>query len=148
MGSLRNREVACSASDHQGSNPVSGGGAVPSHNPLEVLLAQFSLYVHKLRWPKTLFIHSLPLPLAAGSSMVLSLWFCSPGSLSPGEISLVLPCEWQLRYVEFKSHENSYYNYIITPAPMWLEWFIHIFLLNRTCGTFFRQSKPWPRFIR
>ena len=34
VGSLRDREVACSASDRQGSN-------------FEVLLAQFSLYVHK-----------------------------------------------------------------------------------------------------
>ena len=42
VGSLRDREVACSASDHQGSNFE----ACVSH-PQEVLLAQFSLYVHK-----------------------------------------------------------------------------------------------------
>ena len=51
VGSLRDREVACSASDRQGSNfefcvwrTVSSQS---SHRPQEVLLAQFSLYVHK-----------------------------------------------------------------------------------------------------
>ena len=51
VGSLRDREVACSASDRQGSNfefcvwrTVSSQS---SHHSQEVLLAQFSLYVHK-----------------------------------------------------------------------------------------------------
>ena len=51
VGSLRDREVAFSASDRQGSNfdfcvwkTVSSQS---SHHPQEVLLAQFSLYVHK-----------------------------------------------------------------------------------------------------
>ena len=51
VGSLRDREVACSASDRQSSNfefcvwrTVSSQS---SHHPQEVLLAQFSLYVHK-----------------------------------------------------------------------------------------------------
>ena len=51
VGSLRDREVAYSASDRQGSNfetcvwrTVSSQS---SHHPQEVLLAQFSLYVHK-----------------------------------------------------------------------------------------------------
>ena len=48
VGSLRDREVACSASDLQGLNFVSCvWRAVSSHHPQEVLLAQFSLYVHK-----------------------------------------------------------------------------------------------------
>ena len=51
VGSLRDREVACSASDRQGSNFESCvWGTVSSqssHHPQEVLLAQFSLYVHK-----------------------------------------------------------------------------------------------------
>ena len=47
-GSLRDREVACSASDRQGSNCESCvWRTVSSHHPQEVLLAQFSLYVHK-----------------------------------------------------------------------------------------------------
>ena len=50
-GSLRDREVACSALDHQGSNFEScvwrTVSSQSSHHPQEVLLAQFSLYVHK-----------------------------------------------------------------------------------------------------
>ena len=49
--SLRDREVACSASDRQGSNFKScvwrTVSSQSSHHPQEVLLAQFSLYVHK-----------------------------------------------------------------------------------------------------
>ena len=51
LGSLRDREVACSASDRQGSNFKScvwrTVSSQSSHHPQEVLLAQFSLYVHK-----------------------------------------------------------------------------------------------------
>ena len=51
VGSLRDREVACSASDRQGSNFEScvwrTVSTQSSHHPQEVLLAQFSLYVHK-----------------------------------------------------------------------------------------------------
>ena len=51
VGSLRDREVACSASDRQSSNFEScvwkKVSSHSSHHPQEVLLAQFSLYVHK-----------------------------------------------------------------------------------------------------
>ena len=51
VGSLRDREVECSASDRQGSNFEScvlrTVSSQSSHHPQEVLLAQFSLYVHK-----------------------------------------------------------------------------------------------------
>ena len=51
VGSLRDPEVACSASDRQGSNFEScvwrTVSSQSSHHPQEVLLAQFSLYVHK-----------------------------------------------------------------------------------------------------
>ena len=51
VGSLRDQEVACSASDRQGSNFEScvwrTVSSQSSHHPQEVLLAQFSLYVHK-----------------------------------------------------------------------------------------------------
>ena len=51
VGSLRDREVACSASDRQGSNFEScvwrAVSSQSSHHHQEVLLAQFSLYVHK-----------------------------------------------------------------------------------------------------
>ena len=51
VGSLRDREVACSASDRRGLNFKScvwrTVSSHSSHHPQEVLLAQFSLYVHK-----------------------------------------------------------------------------------------------------
>ena len=51
VGSLRDREVDCSASDRQGFNFEScvwrTVSSQSSHHPQEVLLAQFSLYVHK-----------------------------------------------------------------------------------------------------
>ena len=51
VGSLRDREVACSVSDRQDSNFEScvwrTVSSQSSHHPQEVLLAQFSLYVHK-----------------------------------------------------------------------------------------------------
>ena len=50
-GSPRDREVACSASDRQGSYFEScvwrSVSSQSSHHPQEVLLDQFSLYVHK-----------------------------------------------------------------------------------------------------
>ena len=51
VGSLCDREVACSASDRQGTNFEScvwrTVSSQSSRHPQEVLLAQFSLYVHK-----------------------------------------------------------------------------------------------------
>ena len=51
VGSLRDREVACSASERQGSNFEScvcrTVSSQSSYHPQKVLLAQFSLYVHK-----------------------------------------------------------------------------------------------------
>ena len=51
VGSLSDRELACSASDLQGLNLESCAwrtvSSQSSHHPHEVLLAQFSLYVHK-----------------------------------------------------------------------------------------------------
>ena len=48
LGSLCDREVACSASDLQGLKCVwRAVSSHSSHHPQEVLLAQFSLYVHK-----------------------------------------------------------------------------------------------------
>ena len=51
VGNLRDREVACLASDRQGSNFEScvwrTVSSHSSHHPQEVLLAPFSLYVHR-----------------------------------------------------------------------------------------------------
>ena len=69
VGSLRDREVACSASDRQGSNFEScvwrTVSSQSSHHPQEVLLAQFSLYVHKggLK-PDSFHYHTLLTPIS------------------------------------------------------------------------------------
>ena len=66
VGSLRDRELACSASDHQVSNFEScvwrTVSSQSSHHPQEVLLAQFSLYVHKGGLKPDLF-HFIFLPV-------------------------------------------------------------------------------------
>ena len=62
VGSLRDREVACSTSDRQGSSIESCvWRTVSSHHPQEVLLARFSLYVHKggLKPDSFNFVHLL-----------------------------------------------------------------------------------------
>ena len=69
VGSLRDREVACSASDRQGSNFEScvwrTVSSHSSHNPQEVLLAQFSQYVHKggLKPDSLHFYYNIPASL-------------------------------------------------------------------------------------
>ena len=59
VGSLRDREVACSASDRRGLNLEScvwrAVSSHSSHHPQEVLLAQFSLHGAQ-KWPKARFI--------------------------------------------------------------------------------------------
>ena len=77
VGSLRDREVACSASDRQGSNFEScvwrTVSSQSSHHPQEVLLAQFSLYVHKggLKPDSFHFISFLPRALRSFKAYVL-----------------------------------------------------------------------------
>ena len=67
VGSLRDREVACSASDLQGLNfkscvwrPVSSHS---SHHPQEVILPQISRYVHKSGLKPDSFFFSFILPM-------------------------------------------------------------------------------------
>ena len=64
VGSLRDREIACSASDRQGLNFEScvwrTVSSDLSHHPQGVLLAQFSLYVDKSGLKRNLF-HFYPL---------------------------------------------------------------------------------------
>ena len=81
VGSLRDREVACSASDRQGSNFEScvwrTVSSQSSHHPQEVLLAQFSLYVHKgVLKPDSFHLLSYLVPYSA-----LSLTSRVPGLL-------------------------------------------------------------------
>ena len=73
VGSLRDREVACSASDRQGSNFEScvwrTVSSQSSHHPQEVLLAQFSLYVHKGGLKPDLFHFNQPHPWSLARSI-------------------------------------------------------------------------------
>ena len=87
VGSLRDREVACSASDRQDSNFEScvwrTVSSQSSHHPQEVLLAQFSLYVHKggLKPDSFHFISNLNVQLMVAYSLlddiILSAVFCA-----------------------------------------------------------------------
>ena len=80
---IRDREVACSASDRQGSNFEScvwrTVSSQSSHHPQEVLLAQFSLYVHKGGLKPDSFhfitIHGWgPIQMKMGSNYEFFLW--------------------------------------------------------------------------
>ena len=77
VGSLRDREVACSTSDRQGSNFQScvwrTVSSQSSHHPQEVLLAQLSLYVYKSSLNPDSFHFCFPL--------------CCPGSVHMHEAS-------------------------------------------------------------
>ena len=81
VGSLRDREVACSASDRQGSNFEScvwrTVSSQSSHHPQDVLLAQFSLYVHKggLKPDSFHFISRLNLELRGKYEKASQCWF-------------------------------------------------------------------------
>ena len=81
VGSLRDREVACSASDRQGSifescvwRTVSSHS---SHHPQEVLLAQFSLYVHKGGLKPDSF-HFILYEVGLHRRQVLNEWWPAP----------------------------------------------------------------------
>ena len=82
VGSLRDREVACSASDRQGSNFEScvwrTVSSQSSHHPQEVLLAQFSLYVHKGGLKPDSFHFSFPCCLIVGpasKTLIIIIYF-------------------------------------------------------------------------
>ena len=81
VGSLRDREAACSASDRQGSNFKScvwRTVSSHSHHPQEVLLAQFSLYVLKggLKPDSFHFIFSHPQDHKYGAELILDIMRC------------------------------------------------------------------------
>ena len=86
VGSLRDREVACSASDRQGSNFEScvwrTVSSQSSHHPQEVLLAQFSLYVHKGGLKPDSFHFSFLLHSVVRIQRAVSAYFIS-GQLLP-----------------------------------------------------------------
>ena len=125
VGSFRDREVACSASDRQGSNFEScvwrTVSSQSSHHPQEVLLAQFSLYVHKggLKPDSFHFIYfynvncwmliKIPLiPLGSGefllSIFVFDQMYSTP-SLEPS-VQISFYCEIHPQIVNLKVHSS------------------------------------------
>ena len=96
VGSLRDREVACSASDSQGSNFEScvwrTVSSQSSHHPQEVLLAQFSLYVHKggLKPDSFHFISSWQSVVDIRNLISLAYVFLKPSYVS--DVFLLLQC--------------------------------------------------------
>ena len=103
--SLRDREVACSASDRQGSNFEScvwrTVSSQSSHHPQEVLLAQFSLYVHKGGLKPDLFyfcLHDRPICISRSCNLfIFSIHLSVPegnlvavvGQVGSGKSSLI-----------------------------------------------------------
>ena len=108
MGSLRDREVACSASDRQGSNFEScvwrTVSSHSSHHP--VLLAQFSLYVHKCGLkPESFHFLSedgekkeMPMPFR-------HIQYSRPGGLKPGTLPLVADVPYNTEYLRMGGEE-------------------------------------------
>ena len=128
VGSLRDREVACSASDRQGSNFEScvwrTVSSQSSHHPQEVLLAQFSLYVHKgglkpdsfhlyvnylplFRYKLIKqFMHSLTLILQITTIIVFYLFYRSTKSLLLGMKCLSKHQHLQIFVLKLKKYEE------------------------------------------
>ena len=97
VGSLIDREVACSASDHQGSNfefcvwrTVSSQS---SHHPQKVVLAQFSLYMHK-------------------------------GGLKPDSFHFIFAQSWQYRDRRKLKVETMFYSFRMNlhTSDIWIVW--------------------------
>ena len=90
VGSLRDQEVACSASDRQGWNFEScvwrTVSSHSSHHPQEVLLAQFSLYGHKGGLKPDSF-HFVISTVAVRTLDLESPWICDSWAISR--------CDWQ-----------------------------------------------------
>ena len=90
VGSLRDREVACSASDRQGPNFKScvwrTVSSQSSHHPQEVLLAQFSLYVHKGGLKPDSFHFKAAIGLAQQTRYIAPNWTSINQTLAQGVV--------------------------------------------------------------
>ena len=103
VGTLCDREVACSASDRQGSNVESciwkTVSSHSSHYPQEVLLAQFSLYVHKGGLKPDSF-HSIYYWLGSPGDISIHCWWLywlgSPGDMSMAQCHAGDTTDWAL----------------------------------------------------
>ena len=131
VGSLRDREVACSASDRQGSNFEScvwrTVSSQSSHHPQEVLLAQFSLYVHKggLKPDSFHFIyfHGIGCIICLTMCFFEGVWCCIIPTIYDTDICCESSCkfsEQQLDWIKFQANfkcqitilENNYINFL------------------------------------
>ena len=109
MGSLRDWEVAYSASDRQGSNFESCVWRVlSSHHPQEVILAQFSLCVHKGDLIPIDFIYNFASDaIRDGAS---SLWHVTSTSVFSFSLSATSWTSW-IHVCIFNLHYATTYNY-------------------------------------
>ena len=99
VGSLRDREAVCLASDRQGSNfescVWSAVSSHYSHHLQKVFLVQFSLYGQK--WPKTpfiLFLYVLKLTRRPVHSAKLKCSICLPVKWAYTALGLCLLVKW------------------------------------------------------
>ena len=130
VGSLRDRDVACSASDRQGSNFKSfvwrTVSSQSSHHPQEVLLAQFSLYVHKGGLKPDSFhldVHKLS-PLEK-TELGTALIHHIHGKLSWSSLVIIYMCK---KVSEYPSHSFTYLPIYIHPPPPPVIYIINTFL--------------------
>ena len=100
VGSLRDREVACSASDRQGSNFEScvwrTVSSQSSYHPQEVLLTRSSLYVHKGGIKPDSF-HFISFPIAGFD--VFNLLLMQPDPSDFKVMSHIIPCPNDIRHI-------------------------------------------------
>ena len=127
VGSLRDREVACSASDRQGSNFEScvwrTMSSQSSHHLQEVLLAQFSLYVHKGGLKPDSFHLQGSNPGRAG---YLSLWlyiYSTPNCSEAGSVQCCLwYCELQRTFELIRNESRALLSRLRLPFVAILLW--------------------------
>ena len=115
VGSLRDREVACSASDRQGSNFEScvwrTVSSQSSHHPWDVLLAQFSLYVHKggLKPDSFYFIQCITetVGLFTDDSFLINTYFSSSCAFFFYQLSRICSRLCSIVFSSFKSNGGN-----------------------------------------
>ena len=145
VGSLRDREVACSTSDRQGSNFESCvWRTVPSqssHHPQEVLLAQIRLYVYKGGLKPDSF-------LSRGREIVAFLFYFIPINLPIWSIKQRIFQNVPLQNLTYKDGPRTErvnspsFNYCSNYYRVWFKWigccrrYLLNVWLNINLGTF------------
>ena len=130
VGSLRDREVAYSASDRRGSNFEScvwrTVSSQSSHHPQEVLLAQFSLYVHKGGQKPDLF-HFLPPPslISQWTRLYCTMYLVHTMQAYPPNTGSMMdqcrsPLLVQCRSIVFDAGPILKQDWVIVPCLLWL----------------------------